>query len=279
MKLSGHRAVVTGASSGIGREFAFQLAAMGADVVIVARRRDRLIQLADELRSKFQVQVDCVDLDLSLSGAAQTLFKKATYQSSPVTLLINNAGVGRYGSFMDFPLEDHLVTVQVNSTTPTELSYYFVRHMLAHGKKSYLVQVASIAAFQPVGNFTVYSGTKGYLRAFSETLAYELRDTDIGVTCICPGGTYTEFFQHSGQKITSSGHLTMMSAESVVRSSLKAMFRRQSVFVPGFLNKLACFFPRFLPRGAALSMAHFTMSRAVERVSQKNECFHVQEKS
>jgi short-subunit dehydrogenase len=266
-KLAGHRAVITGASSGIGKEFARQLAALGSDLVIVARRRDRLNELASELEAKYQIKVACIDLDLCSPNSARLLQEKAISEGGPITILINNAGVGRYGAFMDFPLEDHLATLQVNSTVPTELTYHFVKHMLSHGKKSYISQIASISAFQPVGNFTVYSGTKGYLRYFSETLAFELRKTNVSVTCICPGGTYTEFFHHSGQKITSSGHRTMMSAESVVRSSIQAMLKGKSVFVPGFLNKLACFAPRLLPRDFALSMAYFTMRQAVEQIS------------
>ena len=268
--LKGHRAVVTGASSGIGQEYARQLASMGADIVIVARRLDRLEQLATELKALYDVQVDCIDLDLCAPGASKKLYEKATNSGSPITILVNNAGVGRYGTFMEFPVDDHLFTLQINSVVPTELTYFFVKHMLSHGKPSYIAQIASISAFQPVGNFTVYSGTKGYLRYFSETLAFELKGTNVKITCVCPGGTYTEFFHHSGQKITSSGHLTMMTAEAVVRSSIRAMMRGKTVFVPGILNKIACFIPRLLPRGLSLLLAFMTMNRAVERVSPQS---------
>ncbi len=264
--LVGSRAVITGASSGIGKEYARQLAALGSDLVLAARRLDRLEELAKELKEKYRIQVQCIQIDLSVIGAAKELFEKATANSQKVNLLINNAGVGKYGLFMDFPLEDHQATLTVNTVAPTEITYLFVSHMLAHGLKSYITQVASIAAFQPVGNFSVYSGTKGYLRYFSETLAFELKNTSIQVMCLCPGGTYTEFFEHSGQKITSSGHATMMSAERVVRLSLQAMFKGKTVFVPGILNKLACFFPRLLPRNLGLFLAFKTMNRAVEKV-------------
>ena len=138
--------------------------------------------------------------------------------------------------------------------------------MLLHKKKSYITQVASIAAFQPVGNFSAYSATKGFMRYFSETLAFELKKTNVSVTCICPGGTYTEFFEHSGQKITPSGHATMMTSEEVARLAIKAMLMEKTVFVPGILNKVACFFPRILPRGLGLSLAFKAMNRAVERI-------------
>lgn len=263
--LQGHRAVVTGASSGIGQEFARQLASMGCDLVIVARRLSRLQQLASELERLYQVKVQCIDLDLAQPDAPRHLFEKATADHAIVTLLVNNAGIGRYGSFTDFSLEDHLATIKVNSTVPTELTYHFLGHMKAHGKKSYICQVASIAAFQPTGYFTVYSGSKGYLRYFSETLAFELRNTNVSMTCVCPGGTYTEFFETSGQKITESGHFAMMTSESVVRGSIKAILDESLVYVPGVLNKLACFFPRLLPRSLSLYLAFKTMNRAVER--------------
>jgi short-subunit dehydrogenase len=259
-----HRALITGASSGIGKEYAKQLAAMGCDLVLVARRLDRLKNLAEEIQTRYQVKIQCIQLDLALPHASLDLFKQVTQGGNQITVLVNNAGLGKYGAFLDFPLEDHQSTIQVNLVAPTELSYLFAKHMKLHGRPSFLVQVASISAFQPVSNFSVYSATKGYLRYFSETLRFELRKTNIHVFCLCPGGTYTEFFEHSGQKITSSGHRTMMSAEEVVASALNAMIRKVDVFTPGLLNKLACFFPRFLPRRLALFLAYKTMSMAVE---------------
>lgn len=266
IQLKGHRAVVTGASSGIGKEYARQLAEGGCDLVLAARRLDRLESLATELRAQYGVLVECIQVDLALPHASQMLFETATRGNKQVTLLINNAGLARYGSFLDFSLEDHRATVMVNSLSPTETSYLFVKHMLKHGQKSYITQVASISSYQPVSNFSVYSGTKAYLKVFSETLAMELQGTNVSMTCVCPGGTYTEFFEHSGQKITAKGHLTMMSAEAVVRSGLKAMLKEKSVSIPGWINKIACFVPRFLPTRLSLKLALMTMSQAVEKV-------------
>lgn len=267
--LKGHRAVVTGASSGIGKEYARQLAQLGADLVIAARRLDRLEELAKDLRSAHEIEVQCVQVDLCDSGAPKVLFDAATQGGKVVTILVNNAGLARFGAFMGFPYNDHHATLQVNAAAPTQMTYLFVKHMLEHKQKSYITQVASISAFQPVANFAVYSGTKGYLLSFSESLAYELRDSNIGILCLCPGGTYTEFFEFSGQKMTKKGHRVMMSAEEVVRQGIAAMLKNEVVFVPGFLNKLACFFPRFLPRGLRQTLAFKTMSQSVEQVPPK----------
>ena len=269
--LSGHLALITGASSGIGKEYAEQLAAAGADLILAARRLDRLQQLAQELEHKYPIRVSVISVDLADSNGAQILFQKATENGQHVTLLINNAGVGRYGNFIDFSYDDHRTTLQVNSIAPTELTYLFVQHMLAHGKKSYITQVASLAAFQPLSYFSVYSGTKGYLRFFSETLAFELRNTNIHVMCLCPGGTHTEFFEQSGQKITSAGQSAMMSSQSVVQSGIEAMLNGKTTHVPGFLNQLASFLPRLLPNKLAIHLAFILMNRSVERtqISQK----------
>ncbi len=267
LPLQSQISLITGASSGIGEQFAIQLAQLGSDLILAARRVDRLETLANTLRAQYGVSVTCIPCDLSTPQAAKVLFATATEEGRKITFLVNNAGLGRYGSFIDFPYADHHSTLQVNMLAPTELTYLFVKHMLDHGKKSYLIQVASIAAFQPVGFFSIYSATKGYLRYFSETLAFELRKTPIRVMCLCPGGTYTEFFEHSGQKITRSGAATMMSAQQVVQMSLDALWKGKTVFVPGLLNKLACFLPRLIPRELALDLAFITMNRAVERVS------------
>lgn len=265
--MTGHLSLITGASSGIGEQFAKQLAELGSDLILAARRVDRLETLAADLRKNHGVSVTCIPIDLSTPQAAKDLFAKATTGGKKITCLINNAGLGKYGSFIDFPFEDHYSTLQVNVVAPTELTYLLINHMLAHGQKSYVVQVASISAFQPVGFFSIYSATKGYLRYFSETLAFELRKTPIHMMCLCPGGTYTEFFEHSGQKITQTGKATMMTAKDVVQSSLIALFNGKTVFVPGWLNKLACFLPRLLPRNLGLYLAFKTMNRAVERVN------------
>lgn len=263
--LSGHFALITGASSGIGKEYAEQLAAAGAHLILAARRVDRLEALAQEIRKKHSVQVSIIPIDLAEAHAAEKLFHAATTQGHHITILINNAGVGKYGNFMEFSYEDHHTTLQVNSVAPTQLTYLFVKHMLSHGKKSYITQVASVAAFQPVSNFSVYSATKGYLRYFSETLAFELKNTNIHVMCLCPGGTYTEFFEQSGQRITSAGQSAMMSSQAVVQSGIQAMLNQEVTHIPGLLNKLACFLPRLLPGRLALYLAFLTMSRSVER--------------
>ncbi len=265
----GHCALITGASSGIGAAFAQALAAQGAHLILVARREDRLQEQVATFKRKYpQQSFFALAIDLSKPDASAQIFATITeqLQTPPVTVLINNAGIGKYGPFQEFSLREHLETLQVNVVAPTELSYGFLTHQRGHQKPSYLVQIASISAYQPVGYFTVYSATKGYLRSFSETLNFELKNTNVSCTCICPGGTKTEFFKHSGQTITPSGAFTLMSAQAVAEQSLKAVLKRKAVFIPGWINQLACFLPRFLPSGLALKLAFLAMNRAVTRV-------------
>jgi short-subunit dehydrogenase len=260
--LKGHRALVTGASSGLGEEYARQLAARGADLVIAARRTDRLQSLAAKLTAEHGVKVEVHSVDLGSPGAALHLHDKATASGAQVTLLINNAGIGPFAPFVTSATKKHLDTVQLNAVALTELCHYFSRHMLAHGRPSFIENVGSIASFQGVPNFAVYSATKAYVRVFSEILRRELQGTNVSVTVLCPGGTYTEFSATNGQVLKETANAVMMTAEEVVRQGLQAMFARRAVVIPGLINKLACFLPRFVPSGLALSLAHVAMSRS-----------------
>jgi len=281
--LIGYRALVTGASSGIGGAFARQLAAMGADLVITARRESLLHQFAAELREKYGVRVDCITLDLARPESPQRLFEAATAEGQVVNILINNAGIGPYSEFLKSPLEAHLSTIQLNSTTVTELCFRFSNHMIAQGltqgiaqgltqgKACYIANVASIAAFQGVPSFATYAATKAYNRIFSEILNRELRGTQVSVTCICPGGTYTEFLEKNGQVLKEAGRSTMMTADEVARMGLQGMLKRKAVLVPGWMNKLACFLPRLLPRGLALTLAEMMMNRSVAKLRESDK--------
>ena len=231
--LKGHRAVITGASSGLGEEYARQLAARGTDLVIAARRVDRLQKLADELAARYGVKIEVLQLDLTAPGAARSLFAAATAQGREVTMLVNNAGIGPFARFLDEKLEKHLGTLQLNTVALTELCHLFAHHMLAHGRRSYIKNVGSIASYQGVPNFAVYSATKFYVRILSEVLARELRSSKISVTCLCPGGTHTEFSNANGQVLKDSAQSMMMSASVVVA----ALHPRMGIRLAPLLNR------------------------------------------
>jgi short-subunit dehydrogenase len=258
-------AVVTGASSGIGAAYAKLLAEQGSDLVLVARRRDRLEALAAELQKRCGVHVHCVALDLSERNAAERLLDEATGLGS-VRVLVNNAGLGAYGPFLDRPIETHLKTVDVNSRVLMETCWHFGQHMREHGQPSWINNVASIAAYQSTPGYAVYSGSKFFVRVFSETLSHELAKTPITVSCLCPGATYTEFMEKAKIEVTDRGHATFMSAEAVAQIGLRGLMRGKAVVVPGALNKLAAFLPRFTPTPLSLSIADIVMKKSVREV-------------
>lgn len=264
-ELRGVLALVTGASSGIGAAYAKMLAERGCNLVLVARRLDRLEELATQLREAHGVDVHPVAGDLAKAETPAALFERVT-AIGPVQILVNNAGLGLYGGFLDRPLEMQLKTIDVNSRALMELCWRFGRHMRDHGKDSWISNVASIAAYQSTPGYATYSGSKYFVRVFSETLAHELRGTNITVSCLCPGATYTEFVEKSGNEITEKGHSVFMSAEAVAKIGIKGMLRGKTIVVPGGINKLAVFLPRFAPMGLSLSIADITMKRSVREV-------------
>jgi len=245
--LRGHRALVTGASSGIGRELARQLAAMGADLVIAARRRDRLDELRGELEAAHGVTVTCVDVDLARDGATEKLWQAAS-AAGPIDICVNNAGFGIFQLFSDVPLQRNQEMVRLNVLAVTELSHRFVTAALDRDRRAYLLNVASTASFQPVPYFANYAATKHYVLAFSEALAHELARTQVSVTCLCPGGTWTEFFDTSQQTLGRMARASMLPADKVAAIGLKAMLRGRRSVVTGGMNKLAAWLTRLAPR-------------------------------
>lgn len=258
-----NRAVITGASSGIGEAFANLLASQGVNLVIAARRSENLNQLAAKLTEKYQVTVDILPLDLTEIGAAEKLYQFATQNGGTVDLLINNAGAGPYRHFIETNLDDHKNIIQLNLTSLTSLCHLFARHMIENKKPGYVMNVASIAAYQPVTKFAVYCASKTYVRIFSEILNYELQDTNVSVSCLCPGGTKTEFLEKNNQH-SKSGDRFLMSAEKVALIGLNGTLSRKSVIVPGLFNKLSCLLPRFLPNGINLTISEQAMALAVD---------------
>jgi len=255
-ELTGKRALVTGASSGIGAAIARELAALGVDLVITGRRRDALDAVAAACTAR-GVRVDVVTTDLGLPGAASALWTAAR-ATGPIDILINNAGFGYFRPFRDADWVRDAELVQLNVTSVVELSRRFVDDRVtgfAHDR-AHLVNIASIGAYQAVPNMAVYAASKAFVRNFSEALHDELRGTPIRVTCVCPGGTATAF--HAAAGAGNYGWLasaTMMSAEAVARTALRAMRRGKRNVVTGLANKLACWSVRLVSRRIASWMS------------------------
>ncbi|MCB9733979.1 MAG: SDR family oxidoreductase [Deltaproteobacteria bacterium] len=263
-EFDGHRAVVTGASSGIGAALARRLAASGAAVVLVARRREKL----DEVRAAILAEtagaaVEVVSCDLATAEGPASLVAEATAGGARVTILVNNAGVGLYGKFREQRWEDQQRLLQLNVVAVTELTRRFTEHMLAHGEPSYVLNVSSTAAFQATPGFAVYGPSKSYVRDFSEALAFELRKTNVQVSCLCPGATVTEFSDVAGQVLNDRAHKFMLSAEQVAKVGVKAMRKGRVNVVSGGLNKTNAFMTRLFPRRVTAWAADFAMRKVV----------------
>lgn len=259
------RAVITGASGGIGADFARLLATKKTNLFLVARRKDVLENLAANLRTKYGINVEILSLDLCQPDASDILFAEAT-KNGEVDLLINNAGIGPWRKFMDASLDDHKKLMQLNMVTLTTSTHLFVKHMLSHKKPSLVLNVASVAAFQPAPRFTVYAPSKTYVKIFSEILAEELKRTNVRISCLCPGGTATEFLLNNNQ--TLKGFNPLMSSEKVARIGLEGAMKGKRVIIPGVMNKLFAFFPRLIPTSWNVKIAGWGMDLAVRESDQ-----------
>jgi short-subunit dehydrogenase len=233
-------AVVTGASAGIGAVYARRLAERGDDLVLVARRVERLEALAGELRDAHGVAVEVVAADLAQPADVERVAGRAA--AADVDLLVNNAGISGYGAFAEADPAVLARVIALNVTAPTLLARAAVPGMLARGRGA-IVNVASLLAFAgalppgPLPERAVYAGTKGYVVTFSRTLAAELADTPVQVQALCPGYTATEFHMTSGadpvQGTAPEEPPGAMSAEDVVTASLAGLERREVVVAPG----------------------------------------------
>lgn len=258
-------ALITGASSGIGYELALQLAERGYALLLVARREERLTALASKITAAYNTKVGVIRCDLANRDELGELMPKADVwladQGETLTLLANNAGSGFWASFKDQDITQLQQGIDLNITALTTLSHAFVKRASDHGQPAHLLNVSSLAALLPAPRFAVYSGSKGYVVKFSEVLAYELRQSNISVTCVCPGGVLTEFIDQAGQEL--KGNLGMMAADTVARLSLEALFAGKLIVIPGTLNK-ASTLARLLPQGLRSRVIEQSMQIAVK---------------
>jgi short-subunit dehydrogenase len=235
--------LITGASAGLGAEFARQCAARGETLVLVARRRERLEALAAELGN-----AHAVDADLEAPGAAARLLAEVASLGLHADTLINNAGFGLAGRFATLPAERQTAMIDLNVRLLTELCRLCVPDMAERGRGG-ILNVASTAAFQAGPNMAVYYATKAFVLSLTEALHQELKGKGVKVSALCPGPTVTEFFEVAG---AGNSRLARMGAdaESVVRAGLKGLDRNRAIVIPGIANTIGAQANRILPRAA-----------------------------
>ncbi|MGO9640573.1 MAG: SDR family NAD(P)-dependent oxidoreductase [Candidatus Acidiferrales bacterium] len=248
----GKWALVTGASSGIGREFAAQLAAGGANLVLTARRRERLEKLAQVLSARHGVLAEVFPADLAQPGAPREIFEFTEGRGITVDLLVNNAGFGAFGEFPKQDVQVLLAMLQVNVNAVLHLTHLYLQGMMARGQGDVLI-VSSVAAFQGVPYSSTYAATKAFERIFVEGLAEEMRPHGVRVCALYPGSTTTDFHTTAHQP----GHVRgkQEPADKVARTGLAALAAGKSGGVSGARNWLMVEAERFLTRGFITGMA------------------------
>ncbi|GIX05312.1 MAG: short-chain dehydrogenase [Planctomycetaceae bacterium] len=246
LNLADKWALVTGASAGLGAEFARQLAARGMHLVLVARRGELLAQLAEELHVRHATRCEVIATDLSQPQSVQQVVAEVERRGIHIDLLVNNAGFGVVGDVDHADIDRLLQMIRLNISAAVELTYRILPGMLARGCGA-IINVSSLSAFQPVAFMGVYAASKAFLLHFSEALAEELRPRGITILAVCPGVTRTDFFDIAGAPGWLQKHRAH-SPERVVRTALKALEKRRQVIVIGWRNYLLTLLVRLASR-------------------------------
>lgn len=247
-------ALVTGASRGIGRALALALAGCGYDLLLVARSEDALRELASEIVLTHQREASLLAIDLAGPGAAETVAAWAGQQTRDLAVLVNNAGYGLWGRFEQLPLAEQLGMLQLNMTLPVALTHALLPALRqprqGRDQKSYILNVASTAAYQAVPSLTLYAASKAFLLSFSRGLRYELKETNVSVTCLCPGATTTGFADRAGMgaELQKTAEKVSMTPETVAAEAVAGMLIGHAEIVPGILNKVSAGLTSFVPK-------------------------------
>jgi short-subunit dehydrogenase len=254
MDQSRQTALITGASSGIGRDLAELFAQGGYNLVLVARNADRLGELATEFQSRFHVSAVAVPIDLADPAAPEELYHLMEEQAIAIDVLVNNAGFGTNGPFAKSDLVAQLQMVQVNVTALTHLTRLFLPEMLRR-KRGRILNVASTAAFQPGPLMAVYYASKAYVLSFTEAIAAELKRSGVTVTALCPGPTITDFQRRAGIQNSRLFQANTMSSMAVAKAGYDGLMKGKTLVIPGVKNKVLAAAVRFTPRRVVTSIA------------------------
>ncbi len=241
--------LITGASKGIGKSMAQQLAAKKQNLLLVARTASLLEKLANQLQQEYGVKVDYLAIDLAGLGAAQTIFGWCQANGYQINTLINNAGYGNGGSFDQISTKQHTDMMQVNMNVPVELISLFLPQ-LKQLNRAYILNIASSAAYQAVPGLTVYAASKSFVLSLGRGLQIELKNTSVTVTTVCPGGTDTDFAARAqlGAKAVKAGEKLNMNADEVAKQALDAMYAGKTELITGFINKLGAALVWLMPK-------------------------------
>ena len=249
-------ALITGASRGIGRAVALELARCGYDLLLVARSADQLAALAAEVQVRYQRQASTLALDLTAPDAATAVAAWAATQTPALTVLVNNAGYGLWGRFAALPLADQQNMLQLNMLLPVALTHALLPG-LRQQAQAYVLNVASTAAYQAVPSLTLYAASKAFLLSFSRGLRFELQGSSVSVSCLCPGATVTSFADRAGmgEELQKAAAKISMSAEAVAGAAVAGLLAGEAEIIPGLVNKLGVGLVSLVPKNLTEKVA------------------------
>jgi short-subunit dehydrogenase len=241
--------LITGASNCIGYEFSKVFASKGYDLILVARREEKLIQIAEELNKNHHAYVKTLAKDLSNPKTPEKIFDAIQSERNTLDILVNNAGFGVTGPFIDSDINLMLQMMELNMNSLVNLTHLFLPGMIERGYGK-ILNISSICSFAPVPEMAIYAATKAFILSFSKALSQELKETNIQITTLCPDISYTSFHKHTSATNRRGQKLPLMSVEKIAEIGYHALMNGQTVVIPGFLNRwrvyLSCFFPKWL---------------------------------
>jgi uncharacterized protein len=248
-------ALITGASKGLGKSMAAEMAARKYDLLLVARSGEELAKVASELAASHGIQVHYLPIDLSHPEAPEQVYKWCTDNNYQVSVLINNAGYAVWGYFDKLTLQQQSGMLTVNMNTPVALCHLFLP-MLLQQPKAYILNVGSTAAYQAVRTVSLYAASKAFVLFFTRGLRLELKDTGVSVTCVCPGPVNTNFLERAGmEELRATAEKFGMHPDAVAKIAIKGMFRRKAEIIPGAINAVSAFMTRLLPKSTIETIA------------------------
>jgi uncharacterized protein len=248
-------ALITGASGGIGLCMARELAQRKVDLLLVARSKDKLSKICEELKKEFPIKADYLSLDLSESNSVSSLMNWLKEKSYPISILINNAGYGIWGTVESTSPEKLNNMMQLNMNVVANLCHAMLPELKKH-PKSYILNVASTAAYQAVPTLATYAASKAFVILFTRGLRMELKNTSVSVSCLSPGATSTNFIDRAGMELMKEkAEKFSMKPEAVAKIAMEGMFKGKAEILPGFINwisvQLTYFMPKFIPEKIA----------------------------
>jgi len=251
-------AFITGASKGIGKAIAEELAKRKFNLILVARNEGLLHHVADQIRQTYDVEVSCIATDLSNPSAPGVLAKWIIESHIPLSILINNAGFGLWGQFNELNLDEQVNMLRINIECVVKLTHLLIP-TLKKQRQSYILNVASTAAYQAVPSMTLYAACNSFVVLFSRGLKYELKNTHVSVTCLSPGPTTSDFTNRAGmtanERIRKRSERFSVPAEDVAKFAVNKMFKKKNEVVHGLLNRISVKLTYFVPKAWAEAIA------------------------